>query len=834
MYANHGEEDLSVDTLDKKAQEAQHSVSIAVPVGFSLSGQEAVSSLQEGKDTTAMSIEGKTDQVEWHTDPSVDGGAVPEPNMDAIQGEEKVDQHYLELLATQYPNQVAAFSEIINLQAILNLPKGTEHFVSDLHGEYGAFRHIFNSCSGVIHEKVDQLLGDLDEQDRSELCTLIYYPQEVMELLEKQGKINDEWYRERLLQLIALCKYLSAKYTRSKVRKAINQNYSYIIDELLHAQSDEGKGRAVYHEQIIATILRTKAAAHFVCTLCALTKRLAVDHLHVVGDVFDRGPNPDKIMALLMDYHSLDIQWGNHDILWMGAALGSEVCIATVLRNNINYFNCSMIESAYGISLRKLNDFAQKTYKSPVKERSPKALAKKAQVKEMWQKQHAAGTPLPSVFAPAEYTGISTNEAEQHALAHAAAAAAAAAAVAVKQEEQGRQQTACEHEGEVNVNRAVEEAVANETARAQEYELMLQAYADDNREKMVKAITVIALKLQGQLIKRNPDLGMDDRLLLDKIDLEAGTVKVGSQIYEINTVDLPTIDPKDPFALSRDEAWIVEALKKSFTESRELQREVSFLFSHGSIYKTFNGNLLYHGCVPMTNEGQFREIDCHGQVLKGKAFLDYCEHVARHAYAHRDQRSLDFMYYLWCGFNSPLSGRTMKPFERYFIDDKSSHSEPRDPYYRHYYSEDVCRMILKEFGLDPDRGHIINGHTPIKVREGEKPVRGNGKLYVIDGGLCQAYHSTTGIAGYTLISSSYGITLKAHRPFESTEKAIKENVDIKSDATLVERFAERKLVAHSDNGTKIKRSIRDLEALLQAYKNGTIIEKEHPHRYAQS
>ncbi len=756
-----------------------------------------------------------------------------------------VDQHYLELLSTQYPNKVAAFSEIINLQAILNLPKGTEHFVSDLHGEDGAFRHILNSCSGVIHEKVDELFK-LSDEVKSELCTLIYYPDEVMALTQAQGRLNDEWYKEKLNQLIVLCKYLSAKYTRSKVRKAINQNYSYIIDELLHAQSDESDSRAQYHAKIIETILRTHSAHHFVRTMCALSKRLAVDHLHVVGDVFDRGPHPDKIMALLMDYHSLDIQWGNHDILWMGAALGSEVCMATVLRNNINYFNCSMLESAYGISLRKLNDFAQKTYHSPVKERSQKALAKKAEVLAatgaagagavagavalgahgmhgVHGNGHAGLTAggsigigglgsLSSAFNPS-LSGWSADalEAEQHAAAHAAAAAAAQKVVEAALSREG---TSDSHEREMV-----------SAAQEHEYELMLQAYADDNREKMVKAITVIALKLQGQLIKRNPDLGMDDRLLLDKMDLERGVVAIDGKEYELNTVDLPTIDPKDPFALSRDEAYIVESLKKSFLDSRELQREVAFLFSRGSIYKRFNGNLLYHGCVPLTEDGKLREINCHGQILRGKAFMDYCEKVARHGFAHRDQRSLDFMYYLWCGFNSPLSGRVMKPFERYFIDDKSTHHEPRDPYYKQYYNEEVCRMILEEFGLDPDNGHIINGHTPIKVREGESPLRGNGKLFVIDGGLCQAYHSTTGIAGYTLIFSSHGMVLKAHRPFESTEKAISEHIDIKSDAMEVEHYDVRLKVANSDNGEKIKRAIFDLEALLHAYQSGTIIEK---------
>lgn len=674
-----------------------------------------------------------------------------------------IDLHYLELLAQSYPNKVAAFSEIINLQAILNLPKGTEHFVSDLHGEYEAFCHILNSCSGVIHDKVDELFTTMSVQDKAALCTLIYYPEEVMALTKQQGELNDDWYQEKLSSLITLCKYMSSKYTRSKVRKAINQNYGYIIDELLHAQEGESNSRAQYHSAIIATILRTNAASHFLISLCALAKRLAVDHLHVVGDVYDRGPHPDKIMSLLMDYHSIDLQWGNHDILWMGAALGSEACIATVLRNNINYFNCSLLESAYGISLRKLNDFAQKTYTLP------------ARPHEESQLPH-----LSSAFAPP---------------------GASACDVVREGAEQG----------------------APEDEHA--YELMLHAYADDNRAKMVKAITVIALKLQGQLIKRNPEFGMDDRLLLDKIDLQRGTVKIGDSEYQLNTTDLPTIDPNDPFALSRDEAYIMKRLKESFLQSRELQREVAFLFSHGSIYKVFNGNLLYHGCIPMTPEGTFKPVNCHGQSLSGRKYLDYCEHVARQAYSQRDERSLDFMYFMWCGLLSPLAGRVMKPFERYFIDDKSTHREPRDPYYEHYYREDVCRMILREFGVDEETGHIINGHTPIKVREGESPVRGNGKLFVIDGGLCQAYHKTTGIAGYTLISSSHGMVLKAHRAFDSIHKAIYDHIDLESDATEVEHYQSRLKVASTDNGSKIKRTIAELEALLHAYQNGLIPER---------
>ena len=715
-----------------------------------------------------------------------------------------IDQHYLELLAKSYPNRVAAFSEIINLQAILNLPKGTEHFVSDLHGEYEAFCHILNSCSGVIHDKVREIFPSLDVESGSELCALIYYPEQVLDLTEKQGRLSMDWCKERLNQLIILCRSLSAKYTRSKVRKAINQNYSYIIDELLHAQrddddKDDGYSRSEYHAQIVETIMRTHAEKHFITSLCALCKRLAVDHLHVVGDIYDRGPFPDKIMNLIMNYHSIDIQWGNHDVLWMGAALGSEICMATVLRNNINYFNCSVLESTYGISLRKLNDFAQKTYNYPVKERSKDP------------KNQVAKTALASGSSIGSDTGaVGTGAAGAGVVACTGAACAISGSTAAE----------LAHEGTMVF--LGEEAISHD----HEYELIMQAYADENRSKMVKAITVIALKLQGQLIKRNPDFQMDDRLLMDKMDLKRGIVTIDGKEYELNTVDLPTIDPADPYALSVGETYVVESLKKAFAQSKELQTEVAFLFSHGSIYKRFNGNLLYHGCVPLTGEGKLRTIVMEGKELKGRAYMDYCEKKARHAYSHRDQPSLDFLYFLWCGFNSPLSGRIMKPFERYFVDDHSTHKEPRDPYYDQYFSEDVCRMILREFDLNDDTGHIINGHTPIRVKEGESPIRGNGKLYVIDGGLCRAYHKTTGIAGYTLISSSHCMVLKAHHAFDSIDRAIHDHVDLESESREVEHYSKRVRIEDADNGVKIKHSISDLEDLLRAYQNGIIPEHQ--------
>lgn len=620
---------------------------------------------------------------------------------------------YLELLSKEYPNRYAAFTEIINLQAILNLPKGTEHFISDVHGEYEAFLHIVNNCSGVIREKVCQIFPEMPAEAQADLCTLIYYPHEKQELLRKQGLDTDAWYRRTLYELITLTKFLSSRYTRSKVRKAIPRDFNYIIDELLHAQADEDNNRQRYHERIISSIIETGSGHHFVSSLAALIKRLAVDHLHLVGDVFDRGPHPDYIMDLLMQLPSLDFEWGNHDMLWMGAGCGSEVCIATVIRNNINYNNFELLENGYGISMRGLTLFASKYYKDE-------------------------GGKLSALF---------------------------------------------------------------------------------------KALSVLVFKLQGAVIKRNPDFDMQDRLFLDKIDYEKGTVHINGVDYELNTKDFPTIDPADPYKLNEDEQELISSLKQAFLHSKRLQSHVGFLFAHGSMYKCYNGNLLYHGCIPLTTDGSFAKVFCDDEFVQGRAYLDAAERVARRGYDKRDQKSLDHMWYFWCGKKSPLSGRVIKTFERAFIVDKSTHKEPRDPYYTFYHEEDTCRMILREFGLNEESGHIINGHTPIKASSGESPVRGGGRLLVIDGGFCEAYHQTTGIAGYTLIFNSHGLRLKAHKPFLGIMPALMDNEDISSESIEVEKFKKRWMVADCDNGREIKMQIASLKDLLASYRQGALPEK---------
>lgn len=616
------------------------------------------------------------------------------------------DKKYMKLLAGKFPSKQAVCREIINLSAILNLPKGTEHFMSDLHGEYEAFYHILNNCSGVIREKVNLLFGDiLTDFEQQEICTLIYYPREKLEMLRKQGILTDDWYRMVLNQLIEIAKLLSSKYTRSKVRKAMPGEFSYIIDELLHVQKDEDDNQVLYHSKIIDTILDINNADEFIVALSGLVKQLAVDHLHIVGDIFDRGPYADKILDLLQGYHSLDIEWGNHDILWMGAASGSMACIANVIRNNLKYKNTEILESGYGISLRSL-----------------------------------------ALFAAQEY--------------------------------------------------AFEEPM----------------------DAVLKAISIILFKLEGDIIRRHSEYDMDDRIFLHKINLESGKVEINGKEYTINDPEFPTIDKNNPYKLSDGEQAVMEELKSAFLNSVRLQSHIRFLYEKGSMYRIYNGNLLYHGCIPMDDTGNFEGVQMEGETYQGKSYLDYADKVARRAYynAH-DNDAKDFMWYLWTGRKSPLCGRNIKTFERTFLDDESTWKEETNPYYSFYKEEKTCNMILREFGLYTNMSHIINGHTPVRTVEGEQPIRANGKLLVIDGGFCKDYHEKTGIAGYTLIYNSHGLRIKAHQPFESVYHALCENKDIKSESHLVETEKSRILVRDTDNGKNIIEYIADLKQLLNYY-----------------
>ena len=614
---------------------------------------------------------------------------------------------WMKLLKEKYPTKQAVCREIINLTAIINLPKGTEHFMSDIHGEYEAFLHIMNNCSGVIREKVRMLFSEtLSVREQKEICTLIYYPREVMNRKRNLNELSEDWYRLMLNYLLEIAKTVSSKYTRSKVRKALPKEFGDIIDELLHFMPDEDDNQIRYHRQILDTIIGIENSEEFIVALAELIKHLAVDHLHIVGDIFDRGGDADKIMDLLMEYHSLDIEWGNHDILWMGAACGNEASIATVVKNNMKYNNIQILESGYGISLRSLVLFGEQTYP------------------------------------------------------------------------------------ELDVMEAAQ-----------------------------KALSIILFKLEGQTILRHPEYNMEDRLLLDKIDYENKTIVSEQVTYAMKDTNFPTVDKEHPYELTEEEQKVIQDLKFSFLNSHRLQKHMDFLFEKGCMYKRYNENLLYHGCIPLDDQGNFDGIEIDRNIYMGKEYLDYAERVVREVRkGEAGQDGLDFMWYLWTGKKSPLCGRNIKTFERTFIQDKQAWKEPTDPYYKFYHTEKTCNMILREFGLFSPLSHIINGHTPVKTVEGEEPVRANGKLIVIDGGFSQAYHKTTGIAGYTLIYNSHGMRIKSHQPFESVEKVLEENKDIESTSTMFETEADRIMVGDTDEGKEIKEEIQMLKKLLEAYR----------------
>ena len=617
-------------------------------------------------------------------------------------------REYLELLSEKYPNEPAVCSELIKLRSVLSLPKGTEHFISDLHGEYAAVRHILNNCSGVILEKVRRLFGDtLGEERCHALCSVIYYPPEALNALRERGELTDERLRETLESLRTLAETLSSKYTRGYVRRRMPEEWAFVLDELLHLQRDEDANQLRYHDALVSSVIASGAAEQVIAALAALIKRLAVERLHVVGDIFDRGSEPARIVELLMERGALDIQWGNHDILWLGAAAGSPACIFTVLRITLEYGNETTLERRYGVSLRPLVDFAGAMYGSR------------------------------------------------------------------------------------------------------------------DKRTVIHALSVLGFKLEGQVIRRHPGYGMDDRLMLDRVDFAAGTVRLDTGAYPLTRCDFPTIDPAgDRYALTEAEAALVEEYVSAFRESQPLRRHMDFIYQNGSTYLCCNGNLLYHGCIPMTPEGQFARVRHGGKWYSGRALMDYADAVVKSAWARADAGALDMMWYLWCGRNSPFSGREFHTFERAMVADKSTWAEPRNPYFDLWESEAAVKLILTEFGLDPESGHIINGHTPVKAKKGESPVKAGGRLFIIDGGFCKAYQPTTGIAGYTLIYNSHGIRLKSHRPFEGVARVIGENADMESDSVVVESFPRRRYVSDTDEGAVIGRRIEALERLLALYRSG--------------
>lgn len=649
---------------------------------------------------------------------------------------EEMDLRYLRSLSNQYPTVAAAATEIINLQAILSLPKGTEHFITDIHGEYDQFQHIIKNGSGAIKRKIEDEFGNaISAGEKKAIATLIYYPEQKMEQVLKTEENIEDWYKVTLYRLICICKSASSKYTRSKVRKALPKDFAYVLEELLTGRQDLSDQEAYYNE-IIRSVIKTGRATELIIAFCNLIRRLVVDHLHVVGDIFDRGPYPNLIMDTLMTHHSVDIEWGNHDISWMGAAAGSQACICNVIRISAKYGNLNLLEDGYGINLVPLARLAMSKY----------------------DKDSCTCFKL-------DY-------------------------------------------------------------REDEYDVR-DAMLD---EKMHKAITVIQFKLEGQLIKKHPEYAMQSRLLLDKMDIKKGTVCIDGTEYPLKDTKFPTIDWDNPYALSQEEADVIERLTTAFLNCEKLQKHVRFLFTQGSLYRVYNGNLLYHGCVPMNEDGSFTSVNIYGKEYAGKALYDILESYARKGYyainPGEKQKGLDILWFIWENQNSPVFGKEkMTTFERYFVADKKTYAEPKNPYYRLLEKEEVVTRILEEFGLDGAEGHIVNGHIPVEAKRGESPVKCNGKLLIIDGGFSKAYQPKTGIAGYTLIYNSYGLVLAAHEPFESVEKAVQDGSDIVSHTILVEHVMKRKTVADTDVGTCLKESIRDLEALLLAYREGLLVEK---------
>jgi len=640
---------------------------------------------------------------------------------------------YINLLSEKFPNIPSASTEIINLEAILNLPKGTEHFLTDIHGEFETFSHVLANASGVVRRKIDEVFGKtLRLKDKKLLATLIYYPKEKLDLILKEEEEPNEWYAITLQRLSHVARSAAAKYTRSKVRKAMPKDFAYIIDELLNESGDE---KEEYFEAILNAIIEVDRAEAFIVAMCKFIQRLLIDRLHIIGDIFDRGPYAEKVMDRLIDYHSVDIQWGNHDIIWMGAAAGNQALIANVIRISLRYQNLDTLEDAYGINMLPLATFAMKQYKND-----------------------------PCYQFKLKTDILSTEN------------------------------------------------------------MMLM--------QMHKAISIIQFKLESQIINRNPHFNMEDRLLLDKIDFKKGTIHLNSKNCELLDTHFPTIDPNSPFELSKEEKEVIYKLTKSFKNSKRLQRHIDFLFSHGSMYLAYNSNLLYHGCIPMTEKGSFDTFEIEGKEHKGKALCDHFERVVRKAYARRfdhdgDKTTVDYMWYLWCGAVSPLFGKMkMTTFERYFIEDKTIHKELRNPYYDLVYeNEKYCDRILKEFNLEPKHSHIVNGHVPVKVKSGESPIKANGKLFVIDGGMSIPYQKVTGVAGYTLIYNSYGLVLVEHQYFDSKSKAIAEEKDIISDRIFIEANATRKRVNDTDIGKELRDQINDLRMLLAAYRKGLIKER---------
>ncbi|WP_445490275.1 fructose-1,6-bisphosphatase [Niallia sp. 03133] len=639
-----------------------------------------------------------------------------------------MDTKYLDLLTEKYNSEEKVVTEIINLEAILNLPKGTEHFVSDLHGEYNAFQHVLRNGSGNVKEKIKDLFnGDLSKKEVDEFATLVYYPEEKLRIIQnclQQKDLLDKWYEETIERLIKLVSFASSKYTRSKVRKALPDQYVYIIEELLY-KKDELDNKKEYYSEIIKRIISLGQANKVISVLAYTIQELVVDHLHVVGDIYDRGPSPDKIVEHLMKYHSVDIQWGNHDALWIGAFAGSKVCLANIIRICARYDNLDIIEDAYGINLRPLLNLAEKYYEDN----------------------------------PAFRPKLTTKDEEFS-----------------------------------------EEGILQIT-------------------KIHQAISIIQFKLEIEIIKRRPHFQMENRSLLEKIDYKKNTIELNGRTYSLVNTCFSTIDPKSPETLLKEEELVMEKLLFSIQHSEKLARHMNFLVKKGSLYLKYNGNLLIHGCIPLNKDGSMKTMMINEKEYSGRGLLDIFEYYLRYSFSHpkiTDDLATDMIWYLWSGENSSLFGKkNMTTFERYFIKEKETHIEQKNPYYNLREEEDTCRKILEEFDLNVEQGHIINGHTPVEEINGENPIKANGKMIVIDGGFSKAYQSKTGIAGYTLLYNSYGMQLVAHKQFTSKEDVLHHGTDVLSVKRVVDRELRRKKVLETNVGDKILEQITDLKHLLE-------------------
>ncbi|WP_437828768.1 fructose-1,6-bisphosphatase [Niallia taxi] len=639
-----------------------------------------------------------------------------------------MDTKYLDLLTEKYTSEEKVVTEIINLDAILNLPKGTEHFVSDLHGEFHAFQHVLRNGSGNVKEKIKELFHEeLSKKEMDEFATLVYYPEEKLQLVINTFENNQllyKWYANTIEKMIRLVSYASSKYTRSKVRKELPKQFVYIIEELLY-KKDELDNKKDYYSKILQRIISLGQASKLITGLAYTIQRLVVDHLHVVGDIYDRGPHPDKIMETLMDYHSVDIQWGNHDVLWIGAYAGSKVCLANIIRICARYDNLDIIEDAYGINLRPLLNLAEKYYDDNPAFR-PKLNAKREEI------------------------------------------------------------------GEENILQIT---------------------------KIHQAISMIQFKLEQPIIKRRPDFKMEHRLILDKIDFDSNTILLHGNTYQLENTCFAALDPNDPAKLLPEEEQVLEKLLFSIQHSEKLARHMTFLMKKGNLYLKYNGNLLIHGCIPLNEDGSMKTMELNGKSYSGKKLLDVFEQYLRESFSHpeiSDDLATDMIWYLWTGENSSLFGKKdMTTFERYFIKDKAVHKEQKNPYYKLREEEETCRSILQEFDMNPDHGHIINGHTPVEEINGENPIKANGKMIVIDGGFSKAYQSKTGIAGYTLLFNSYGMQLVAHKRFISKEDVLQTGTDVLSVKRVVDRELQRKRVMETNIGEKLLEQRDDLQHLLE-------------------